>query len=422
MDGGIGKRAVNKLGDRQVRAFVARAVAGKKLSDGGGLFLTISAAGTPLWRVKYRFDGKEQLYSIGAYPSISLDAARSDREWVKEQLRAGRNPVQQRDLNRRTNAAAAGKTFESVAKAWLKKQQPGWVAIHYEKSKRAIERDVLPVLGSLPVADITPVLVSSVIEAIDKRGARDTAAKILQHVVAVFRLAQARGLCRDNPAAPVREVLSRRKSVKRRPALLDFKSLGGVLREAQTARVSPSVRLAHRLCAFSVARISNVVQAEWNEFDLDAVTPTWVIPRDKMKVKSGDRTHDHKVILGPSITAELRAWSQILGSKGYLFPSPSGDGHITRESIEKYYRVTLGLEGRHTPHGWRAAFSTLARDHGFERDAVELALDHIHDNDVARVYDRGERLKERIRMAHWWDAELAQAERGADVVELKQLA
>lgn len=72
--------------------------------------------------------------------------------------------------------------------------------------------------------------------------------------------------------------------------------------------------------------------------------------------------------------------------------------HITSEGIEKLYRVTLGLAGRHRPHGWRSAFSTLAREAGFDREVVELALDHAHDDDVATAYDRGERFISRIRL------------------------
>jgi hypothetical protein len=98
------------------------------------------------------------------------------------------------------------------------------------------------------------------------------------------------------------------------------------------------------------------------------------------------------------------------------------DAHISREALEKAYRETLGLRNKHTPHGWRAAFSTLARDHGFLKEIVDLTLDHIHDTEVARAYDRGERLQKRIELALWWDAQLAQAERGADVIPIKQTA
>ena len=137
-------------------------------------------------------------------------------------------------------------------------------------------------------------------------------------------------------------------------------------------------------------------------------------------MKARDRAHDHRVILGPTIAAELREWLSLRRArKGFVFPSPGGGPHITRESIEKAYRVTLGLEDKHTPHGWRSALSTLARDEGgFERDVVELALDHIHDNDVVRAYDRGERLEQRIKLMNWWDEQLSRAQRGAEVVPL----
>lgn len=54
------------------------------------------------------------------------------------------------------------------------------------------------------------------------------------------------------------------------------------------------------------------------------------------------------------------------------------------------------------PHGWRSSLSTLARDNGIERDVVELALDHVHDNKVTRAYARGERFARRIQLYEWW--------------------
>ena len=113
---------------------------------------------------------------------------------------------------------------------------------------------------------------------------------------------------------------------------------------------------------------------------------------------------------------ELRAWRRTVGAKGHLFPGATGQKFLSRESLEKAYRVTLALADKHSPHGWRAAFSTLAREGGFDRDVVELALDHVHDNEVARAYDRGGRLEQRVKLAGWWSDQLSQAQRGADVV------
>ncbi|MGI8739807.1 MAG: tyrosine-type recombinase/integrase [Gammaproteobacteria bacterium] len=416
MAGGI----FGRLSDKAVKAFVAKAGPGKKLADGGGLYLFIPPAGSANWRVKYRIEGKEKIYSVGPYPLVSLAAARVALGEVKAQLLESKDPVAERRVNRAEAAAGSDNTFKAVAQEWLTMKQREWSAVHYTKSARAFERDIYPAFGNLPIARITPAIVAKAIEDIHKRDVLETATRILQHLNRVFRYAQAKGLCRDNPAGPAREILPRKKDTGRMPALLELTALGDILRRAEMARLSPSVRMAHRLCAFTAARIGNVVNAEWREFHLDEEQPVWIIPRAKMKVATRDI--DHRVPLGPEIAAELRQWQSVFGRKGYVFPSPAGGNYIGRESIEKVYRVTLGLEGKHSPHGWRSAFSTLARDNCFARDVVELALDHAHDNEVARAYDRGERFTQRVELFNWWGEQLAAAQRGARVIPLTKPA
>lgn len=421
MVGGIGRgirRSTNRLSDRAVKSFLARARAGdapkKKLFDGGGLYLTVTPAGTGVWRIKYRMNGKERLVAVGVHPEVSLADARAKRDALRSQLRGGLDPVVVR-----VNRTAAQTTFGAVALQWLEHRKGDWSAIHFEKTVRAFDRDVLPKLGNLRVADITPAVIAPVIEAIAKRGSLETAGKVLQNVGAVFRFAEGKGLSRANanPATSVRELLPRKREHSQRPALLEFASLGDLLRRAEVAPISPPVRLAHRLIAFTAARIGNAITAEWPEFDLESETPTWIIPRERMKAK--ERPFDHKIILAPTIASEFRIWRASTGGKGFVFPSPSGRPHITHEALEKVLRVTLGMEGKHSVHGWRASFSTLARDHGFSRDCVELTLDHIADTAVARAYDRGERLAERVKLMYWWDAQLTAAQHGAHAIPFR---
>jgi integrase len=428
------KTGNKKLTPVQIKAFISRHKQGKeaknaKLSDGDGMYLQITGGGRPTWRIKYRLAGVEKTYTVGPYgeeePAFTLTAARMEREKVRAWLREGKDPVQAREVARAATTAASGNTFEVVARDWLAKQEKDWSAIHYKKSMQALEREIFPQIGALPVDQIRPAMITRCIENMVRAGTVDTAFKVRQNVARVFKLAAARDLCNyaENPADPAREVLPRKSQQKNRPAFTKWTELGEVLRGAEKARLSPAVRLAHRLIAFGGGvRISNVVQAEWREFDLDGDVAMWVIPRAKMKAQ--DRAHDHKVILGPTIASELRAWRELNGSKGYVFPSPANPKkHISRESIEKAYRVTLKLADKHSPHGWRSALSTLARDEGgFERDVVELALDHIHDNDVVRAYDRGERLEQRIRLMRWWDKCLTEAQAGGRVIPLARTA
>jgi len=402
---------ISRLSDREVRAWTNDpARTPKKLFDGAGLFITCTAAGTPVWRVKYRFGGNEKTLSLGAFPEISLKDARAKLAAARALLQDNRDPSVERRVNRVEAATSAGNTFAECAEIWLTKRRPGWSPAHYKTVSETLGRHILRHLGPLPIAEITPRLVASVVERLADR--IDTAQKVRQICAGVFRLAIAQGKIEgDNPADASREVITRRKLRGRQPAFVTLTELGDLLRRAETANLSSAVRMAHRLCAFTAQRLGNVISATWAELQLEADPPRWVIPRAKMKAQ--DRHFDHVVILGPVIAAELRTWHRANGSPtaGFLFPAVAGGREfITHESVEKAYRVTLGLKGKHVPHGWRSAWSTLAREAGFEKDAVELALDHVHDNDTARAYDRGARLLTRAKLATWWNEQLTQAE------------
>ena len=64
-----------KLSDASVRTARANGKV-QKLSDGGGLYLHVTEKGSKLWRMAYRYEGKQKLLSFGAYPAVSLKDAR----------------------------------------------------------------------------------------------------------------------------------------------------------------------------------------------------------------------------------------------------------------------------------------------------------------------------------------------------------
>ena len=121
------------LSDTSIRNAKAQGKA-LKLFDGGGLFLLVSPAGGKLWRLKYRFQGKEKLLAIGAYPDISLKDARKRRDEAKELLAKGVDPGEAKKEAKATAAAIElemATTFEAVARDWFSKKRalPGfpWV-------------------------------------------------------------------------------------------------------------------------------------------------------------------------------------------------------------------------------------------------------------------------------------------------------
>ncbi|TIR46619.1 MAG: DUF4102 domain-containing protein, partial [Mesorhizobium sp.] len=61
----------------------------RKISDGGGLQLWVQPTGSRLWRLAYRFDGKQKLLALGSYPLLSLAEARQARDEAKRLLMKG---------------------------------------------------------------------------------------------------------------------------------------------------------------------------------------------------------------------------------------------------------------------------------------------------------------------------------------------
>ncbi|MFL9926276.1 integrase arm-type DNA-binding domain-containing protein [Herbaspirillum lusitanum] len=126
-----------------------------KLSDGGGLYLLITPAGSKGWRLKYLYQGKEKLISLGTYPEVGLQEARKKRESNKELLANGTDPSGNRKAKKLADIEQAANSFEAIAREWLVKNRDGWVKSHYEKIAARLENDVFPYLGNKPIATIT---------------------------------------------------------------------------------------------------------------------------------------------------------------------------------------------------------------------------------------------------------------------------
>jgi integrase len=171
---------------------------------------------------------------------------------------------------------------------------------------------------------------------------------------------------------------------------------------------------------FCAQRIGEIVEAEWSEFDLEGAT--WAIPRERMKRRDPERG-DHLVPIPPLLLRDLREWRRVDGEKAiYVCPGPrNSKTNITREAVEKFYRRTLELASKHSPHSWRSVFSTLARDAGKDPDLVEAQLDHVVGNKVQAAYDRAQRLERRRELMTWYERALVSARDGADVVDIAQM-
>jgi integrase len=162
------------------------------------------------------------------------------------------------------------------------------------------------------------------------------------------------------------------------------------------------------LLAFTAQRVAEVTGAEWAEFDLKM--GIWSIPRSRMKRKDEERG-PHIAPIPPYLLEQMREWRAVDGKAATMVcvaprdPSRS----ITPEGVEKFYRDARGLGGKHSPHSWRSAFSTVCREAGKDGDQIEGQLDHAVGKKVSVANDRAKRVALRMKLMEWYEKQLIAA-------------
>ena len=180
------------LTDTQIRQAKPREKA-YRLSDARGLYLEVTTAGSKCWRLKYRFAGKEKRLSMGMYPRVTLKDARKACDAAKDQLEQGIDPSQAKKAKKVELATAQANNFEAIALEWHKQQSAKWSESYTAKVLRAIERDLFPYIGTLPLDQISPPQLLAVFKRIESRGATESAHRVKQITGQVYRYAVATG-------------------------------------------------------------------------------------------------------------------------------------------------------------------------------------------------------------------------------------
>ena len=140
-----------------------------KLVDGQGLYLEVMANGSKIWRLKFRFGGKENRLTFGAYPTMPLQLARKKREEARLLLAEGKDPSAERKAEQEAQQSNAI-TFEALAREWHAYRTPRWAKSTADKTATYLESDLLPALGNRPVKAITRPELAELIRRIESRG------------------------------------------------------------------------------------------------------------------------------------------------------------------------------------------------------------------------------------------------------------
>jgi integrase len=405
--------ATNKLTETSVRGAKPRARQ-YKLSDGEGLYLLVTPGGSKLWRLKFRTGGKEKVLALGAYPSVSLGAARKARQAAKDKLAAGLDPAREKQLEKYRERVSAGNTFGEIAKEFLdKRQREGLGDATKEKSEYYLTR-LSDVIRRTPIDKITAPDLLAQLRKIEAKGNYETARRVLQLAGRVFRYAVATARLHSDPSRDLKGALTAPRP-KHFSAITDSKRVGELLRAIDGFEGQVLTKIALQLSAHVFVRPGELRKAEWSEIDFDKAE--WNIPAAKMKMRRG-----HSVPLSRQVLDLLRRANEISGPDGFVFPSVRTRQRPMSENTVTASLRRLGFSGDEmTAHGFRAMASTLLNESlKWSPDAIERALAHGDTDKVRSAYHRGAHWKERVAMAQWWSDHLDTLRQGAEIVPLKR--
>ena len=212
---------------------------------------------------------------------------------------------------------------------------------------------------------------------------------------------------RDDSPMPLAQKLlanqGRIKPVNHHPALTKWDELRELVKAIRNATGEPSVRNALFLQCLTVQRTGEVLGSRWSEFSLDGPTPTWTIPRSRMKI-TDPRRKDHVLYL----STQCVEWLKTLPRKGdFLFPGRMDADTIQSEAMSKHMRNSLQMRDKHVPHSWRSSLRTLAvREPSIKSEFVEGLLDHMSEDQIEAAYQRGGHHKEVGLVLQWWSDQL----------------
>ena len=209
------------------------------------MYLLVQPNGAKYWRLKYRNGKKEKLLALGVYPEISLAAARAARDAAKKLLRLDRDPSTVKRVHKKMLLDEQEHTFEKISAEWFENKISDKSKSYSDRTRRILDKDLLPALGRAPIQDISTQQLLAVLRIIERRTV-DIAHRARQVASQIFRYAIASDIAERDIAADLAGALKNR-DVKHAATLLDLGEIGLLLRSIDAYGGSMVVKTALQL-------------------------------------------------------------------------------------------------------------------------------------------------------------------------------
>ncbi len=361
-----------------------------RYSDGQGLYLVVSDTGAKRWMLRIVVRGRRRDMGLGGANLVSLADARQLALQYRLIARNGGDPLEERRKERVTTptfAEAAHQVHAEAAPTWKNPK-------HAQQWINTLETYALPHIGSMQLdhirsADLLRVLSPIWLEK------PETARRVRQRLKTVFDWAKASGFRNtDNPVEGIERGLPKQTAKVEHHAAMPFAEVPAFVKGLQrTDKKGLINRRAFEMLILTATRTSEVLNAEWTEFDLKQ--RLWVISAERMKM---DR--EHRVPLSQR-AIEIVEEMQALGLQGtYVFPGTKLDRPMSNMAFTMTLR-RLGVP--YTAHGFRSSFRDwVAETTDYPNELAEMALAHSVGNKVEAAYRRGDMLERRRAMMEGW--------------------
>lgn len=372
-----------------------------EVPDGGlpGLYLVVQPSGKKSWAVRYRIEGKPRKCTLGSFPKLQLGDAREAGRRALRAVSEGRDPAGEKEAAKIEQAAVKTMRFGFVAADFIDR---------YAKVRNRSWREAEAFLTRGDVKgwqekDIRTIGRRDILDALDAvvtRGASIHANRLFAALRRFFAWTVERGVLDASPMAGLKPPSP---EISRDRVLTDIE-LAATWRAAEA--IGYPFGTVAQLLILTGQRRSEVLEAEWSEFDLDAAT--WTIPRERAK---NDRAH--VVPLAPATVTILRAIPRIGKSPRLLFTTT---GETPFSGVSKATERLQTGAAKHLPEGadpapWRLhdlrrTFASGCARFGVAVHVVEKALNHVSGthSGIVGVYQRHQYLEERRRAMELWAA------------------
>jgi len=355
-----------------------------KIADMEGMYLLVMPTGSKYWRYDYQIMKKRKTFALGVYGKgkVSLQEARENHRKARKLVEQGIDPVKEKK-RLLAEKSKVGKTFKDVAIAWTEfKAQPDtkrcWKQSQKERVVKSLVKEIFPVIGDIPIENITIDDVESVLEPIKNRGALEVLSRALGRMEAVFRYGKVKRWCTHNPADGLKEIQPSRKV--KHMEYIKRGDLPQFLRDLSNYNGDFICKSATQFVLLTHLRTKEIRGLEWAFVDVDNKVLNMTADVMKMGISQ-------TVPLSKQALFLLESLRPVTGSSPYVFASLVKMSHPISEAGMLSVIKRMGYQSKTTIHGLRSTFSTIANEElKFRPDVVESALAHKVVDPVRAAY------------------------------------